>query len=269
MKRYKEKPAISIEAYNNTLATKALLFQASNKMRNRINASNDESLKMLFQSWKDKKEYLNKVYYMSITDIQKQGIEVGKLETEVNDIEKELAIKSEVFAKAVDKKQYVWTDVQKKLNAGESAIEIIRFRKYDKKWTDSVRYMALIVTPESKYPEMIILENGNEFEGKYAKHYLNCIKGKANDKYSYLQYWSKINENLQGVKKVYLSVDGIYNFISFNTLKNPDTGKFLGEEIDIQLVSNTKDIVLPTASSSKKRVKNGVVLIGFPDFNIS
>jgi hypothetical protein len=70
------------------LATKALLFDASNKMRARIYESNDKQLKTLFQKWKDKKSYLNKVYNMSVADKQKQGIEVCKLETEANQIEK-------------------------------------------------------------------------------------------------------------------------------------------------------------------------------------
>jgi CHAT domain-containing protein len=146
------------------------------------------------------------------------------------------------------------------------AIEIIRLNIYNDKWTDTVKYVALIIKPTSKYPEMIVLENGNELEGKYAKNYQNCIKGKANDKYSYEQYWSKISENIKGVNKVFLSVDGVYNSINLNTLQNLATGKYVGEEVEIQLVSNTKDLITQIIQNKQNNNKKAV-LIGFPDYN--
>jgi CHAT domain-containing protein/Flp pilus assembly protein TadD len=269
LRRYKENKSLAGAVYNNTLATKALLFDANNKMRERIMQSNDEKLKTLFQFWKDKKEYLSKVYAMSLADRQKQGIEVSKLETETNEIEKQLASQSELFAKATDKTRYTWQDVQKKLKVGEVAIEIIRTQIYDKKWTDSIRYMALLVTPTSSYPEMIILPNGNELEEKYAKNYQNSIKFKKQDKYSYTQYWKPVGEKLQGVKKVYLSVDGVYNSLSMNTLFNTATGKYIGEELEIQIVSNTKDMINLQANQKINNAKTNVVLVGFPAYNKS
>jgi hypothetical protein len=218
-KRYQENPAISTEVYNNTLATKALLFSAGDKMRTRILGSKDETLIALFEQWKAKKATLIKVYEMSIVDKQKKGIDVPALEAEANELEKQLSQKSEIFATVSDKKRYTWTDVQKKLKPNEVAIEMIRFKVYDKKWTDSVKYMALIIKPESKYPEMVVLENGNELESKYAKNYQNCIKARAKDKLSYAQYWSKIETQLKGVKKIYLSVDGVYNSLSIQQLQ--------------------------------------------------
>jgi CHAT domain-containing protein len=266
IKRYKQNPTIAGEAYNNSLATKALLFDASNKIRERILTSNDGTLKKIFLDWKNKKEYIAKVYQMSIADKQKQGIDVGKLETEANAIEKQLASQSEVFAKESDKKSYTWQDIQKTLKQGEAAIEIIRFNVYDKKWTDTVRYMVLIVKPESQYPEMIVLENGNELEGKYANYYQNAIKFQKKDKYSYLQYWAKIEAKLQGVKKVFLSVDGIYNSLNINTIIHPTTEKYLLDSLEIVLLTNTKDLVI--AKNEQKPIREAV-LIGFPDYNNS
>ena len=264
-KRYPENPAISAEVYNNTLATKALLFSAGDKMRTRILGSKDETLIALFEQWKAKKANIIKVYEMSIADKQKKGIDVPALEAEANEIEKQLSQKSEIFATVSDKKRYTWTDVQKKLKKKEVAIEMIRFRVYDKKWTDSVKYMALIIKPESKYPEMIVLENGNELEGKYAKNYQNRIKAKSEDKLSYAQYWKKIETQLRGVKKIYLSVDGVYNSLSMNTIFDTTAKKYISEKYEIELVSNTKDLCTRKANT-KKALKKGT-LIGFPDYN--
>lgn len=264
-KRYKENPSITIEAYNNILATKALLFNANNKIRERILNGNDENLKKIFQHWKDKKEYLAKIYTLSLEEKTKKGINVPQLETETNDLEKQLSQKSELFATANDKKRYTWLDVQKKLKKEEVAIEIIRFQKYNKKWTDTIQYMALVIKPESKYPEMLLLENGNDLEGKYAKYYQNVIKNKVKDKNSYLQYWQKINDHIKGAKKVYLSVDGIYNSLNINTFINPATEKYMADEIEIELVTNTKDLLIQRKTTDKN-IKNST-LMGFPDYN--
>ena len=43
----------------------------------------------------------------------------------------------------------------------EVAIELIRFLRHDKHWTNTFFYTALIVTPKSRYPEPVFLKNGN------------------------------------------------------------------------------------------------------------
>jgi CHAT domain-containing protein len=111
---------------------------------------------------------------------------------------------------------------------------------------------------------MVILENGKELEGKYAKNYLNSIKYKKANRYSYQQYWAKIQAKLNGIKKIYLSVDGVYNSLNINTLYNIETQKYLGEELEIQLLSNSKDLI--TAKTNNTPIKNAT-LIGFPDYN--
>ncbi len=264
LKRYKENPAISAEVYNNTIATKALLFHTNNKIRERIAQSNDQNLKNLYQSWKDKKEYLAKIYALNNQEKEKQNIDVQKLENEANDIEKQLSQKSEIFANAQDKKQHTWKDVQKKLKINEVAIEIIRFRKYENKWTDTVKYVALIIKPESKYPEMVVLNNGNALEIDVIRQYQELIRNKIEDEESYVFFWSKINEKLQNVKKIFISLDGVYNSLNLNTLFNPNTKKYLGEEFEIQILSNTKDLL-----TAKKQANNNkkTVLMGFPDYN--
>ena len=260
-KYYAQKPAITIEVYNNILATKALLFHATNKMRTRVVSSQDSSLIILYQTWQNKKEYLSKAYSLSIKDREKQGIDLPTLETETNEIERQLSTRSEIFATVIDNKWYAWTDVQKLLKKGDVAMEIIRFYQ-----ADTVKYMALLITPASLYPDMILLPNGNELEGKYAKNYLNRIKSKAIDTTSYRVYWEKIAAQLKGVKKVYLSVDGVYNGINLHTLYNPKTGKYLDKMIDIELLSNTKDLIV-RKKIGKKAFKNSA-LMGYPAYNL-
>ncbi|HAS44250.1 MAG TPA: hypothetical protein DCS93_27475, partial [Microscillaceae bacterium] len=69
------------------------------------------------------------------------------------------------------------------------------------------------------------------------------------------------------VKKVFVSLDGVYHKINLETLRNPKTGKYVGEELDIRLVANTKDLLKrdqPKPKSSSKVVS----LFGFPDYRM-
>jgi CHAT domain-containing protein len=162
-----------------------------------------------------------------------------------------------LFARATDKNRYNWQDVQKQLKAAEACVEMVRLEWYNKTWTDTVYYGALIVTAASKLPELVLLENGNDLEGKYAKFYQNAIKNgllsrgvnpaveDSSADSLYHHYWGKIATVLKqaSIKKVYFSPDGVYNRINLNTLYNPLTGKFILDEVDIQLLTTTKDLV--------------------------
>lgn len=268
LKRYKENNAISGEAYNNVLVTKELLFSSSNAVRERIMNSDNEEVKTLYNTWKDKCSYIANVVRRTIAEREKEGINLPTLETEANELEKQLSLKSEDFKRANDKTRYTWQDVQKELKEGEVAVELIRFQVFDKKWTDTVKYMALIVLPTAqKQPLMVALHNGNwlEKEGAelYRKHYQSTESvGKEDTLYQKL--WQPIAQVLPaGTKKVYLSADGVYHQINLETLYNPTTQGYLGDNLTIQVVGSTKDILkrLPA-----KGLPTSLVLFGFPDY---
>jgi CHAT domain-containing protein/uncharacterized protein (DUF2164 family) len=269
LKRYSENPAILSHTYNNQLATKALLFNTSAKIKERILSSKDQNLIDLYAKWKAKREYLAKVYQMSLAEKEKKGIDQKQLEAEANELEKQLSSKSELFATANDKRRYTWQDVQQQLKKGEVAVEMIRTRYYDKKWTDSVVYIALIVKPETKnYPEMVVLAHGKSLEQEDVHYYRNCIKFKRADKFSYNKFWKPLRDKIGTAQKVYFSADGVYHQLNLLTLQNPETSKYVSEETNIQLVSNTKDLVL--FNKPKKLQKNfkeyELHLFGFPDY---
>lgn len=246
--------------YDNVLATKGLLFNTQDKTRERILASDDEVLIKLYQDWQSKRTLLADIYQLSIEEKQKKEINEQVLQEEVELIEKQLSQKSQRFATSLDCKRYSWKDIQQQLKKDEAAIEIIRVYE-----SDSIYYMALIITPQTKKaPNIIILQNGNELEGKYNKYYHNSIKANKEDKYSYQQYWASIQSQLKGIKKVYLSPDGVYNQINLLTLQNPESKQYLADIIDIQVLNNTKELVTPKKPT--RSIKEGI-LIGFPNYN--
>src|SRR3989339_890697 len=176
-KYYKTKPEISCQAYDNCLFTKALLLNATKKVRERILNSGDKELIEKYNDWISKKEVLAKYYSLTKQEIENSGVKLDSLENVANELEKELSRRSELFAKEYEKKKVTWQDVQSMLKDNEAAIEIVRFNYYDKNWTDTVYYAALIVNKETKeHPELVLLKNGNELDSVYLGEYNTVIE---------------------------------------------------------------------------------------------
>ena len=181
---------------------------------------------------------------MSTADLQNNGIDPAALGGEVELLEKEISLKSELFSQSTDSKVILWADVKGALRENEVAIEMGRFRYFDHTFTDSVMYALLYVEGDQRSePKMILLEDGEELEKRYMKVYRNSIKYKLNDRYSYLKFWKPIEDEIGTVSTLYLSPDGVYNQINLEAIKTPD-GKYVLDNSNIKLISNTKDLYI-------------------------
>jgi CHAT domain-containing protein len=69
---------------------------------------------------------------------------------------------------------------------------------------------------------------------------------------------------LTGIKRVYLSPDGIFNNVSWVVVPTTD-GRLLGERYEIQLLLSTRDL-MRKASTATNRL---AALFGDPDFDLS
>lgn len=250
--------------YNNQLNTKALIMYATNKVRTSILNSGDSTLIRQFESYVALKEQLARL--LSQSDPANTN-KIDSTAKAANAIEKELTKKSSVFTRNFLRKQITWQEVRDKLNPGEAAVEIIRFREYKPdsagRFTDDVRYVALIVKKDSKMPELLEIQDGSRLESRYINFYRNSIRYQTDDTVSYRIFWKPLQQKLSGVKRIYFSPDGVYNQLSLNSLKNAATGKFLLEEIEIDQVTNTRDLVEETQALRKGQA----ILYGFPTYN--
>ena len=122
--------------FNNTLATKGLLIQSTQRMRQRILSSDNLTLKTKFKNWQTQRERLAQVYNLPKSEREKKGITLDSLEHIVNQLEKELTQLSEDFAQTNDKTKYTWKDIHQKLEDNEAAIEIIRTRYHNQTLTE-------------------------------------------------------------------------------------------------------------------------------------
>lgn len=257
------------ELYNNALLTKALLLNSSIKVRQRIMNSDDEELKSMYGQWINQKELLTAALSMTTQDLASNGIDPVALSADVELIEKNLSLKSELFAASTDNQAVTWENVKESLAQNEVAIEMVRFRLFDHAFTDSVMYAMLYVKGDKRSePKLILLEDGEELEKIYLKGYRNSIKFQMYDRSSYEKFWEPIEREIGIVSTLYLSPDGVYNQINLEAIPTPD-GRYVIDNSNIVLVSNTKDIYLSKSTSKALSEKEVAMMFGNPKFYIS
>ncbi len=257
----KEQPALISQVYDYHIATKGLLLSATGKIKAKILASNDDELVRDYLGWLDQKEMLARFYSYSKEELQDRNIDLDSIEQVVNSTERSLSERSDLFSEGYDEDMVSFKDIQAKLSPGEAIVDLVRFRKFDHKFTPGVKYVALIIKPGESKPGYVVLDDGAELESRYYKYYNNSIQQKTKDDYSYKKYWLEIDAKLAGVKKLYLSADGIYNQLNINTLQMPN-GDYVLENYETVLVSNSKNV----KSGDDKTAKKMAVLVGNPPF---
>lgn len=263
-----DKPKVLGKMYNNKLATKAILLNSSIKVRQNIMNSGDPELIEMYEDWVSTKELLTKSIAMSNEEIQQKGINREALQRQINSLEKSLSASSEAFANNKTK-LCSWQDVKKSLREGEYAMEIVRFNYFDTDFTDSVIYAALVISPETKKaPELVVLKNGALLEGRYFKRFRNSIKYKIEDLQTYEHYWADFDQIFTKGSTVYVSADGIFNQVNFETVQDRN-GTFLIDKYNLVYVSNTKDIVIfrEQEEEEEEYLVSTALLIGNPSFS--
>lgn len=252
-----------IDLFEYRVATKGLLLSSARKISLGILNSGNTQLINDYLEWIDAKEQLARFYVFSKEDLQEQGLNLDSMQNAVNAMEKKLSQNSKDFSNFYFTSKTTYAEVQGKLKADEVLVELIRLRNFDQIFTDSSRYVALVVTKGSTVPKVVTMPDGPGMETKYFKTYRRSMLNKVKDEKSYDHYWAALEPELKGKKTIYVSLDGVYNQISLNTLKKSG-GDYLINQYDIILVSNAKDI-LGRGGKENATVKKAT-LIGDPDY---
>ncbi len=258
-----EYPELLGSVLNISMATKALMLSSSVKLKHRLLNSGDTSLVHAYQTWVNKREELSQLYAHHNTD-KKNDNQIKNLEGDIEQLEKSLSEKSELFASNYEKKKVDWKSLRKQLSNDQVAVDIIRYRTYKEGFTTDVSYAALAITNDSKEIVAVELKQGNDLEKKYLKYYRNCIKYHIEDEYSYAEFWKPIEQILQKRSNVLLAPEGVYCQINLETIPL-EKNKYVLNETEITLVSNLKDLLMDKYASKNLLVKkNDAVLIGNP-----
>ncbi|MCW5911464.1 MAG: CHAT domain-containing protein [Cyclobacteriaceae bacterium] len=256
------------KVYDYQLLTKALLLSTSIKIRERILNSTDEALKTSYNLWVEKKEQLTNALSMSTQQLADNGFDINQMTAEAEKLEREISQKSELFGQSFDNKKIKYTDVQKAIGKNDVAIEMVRYRHFNHTFTDSVVYVALYVKNDNARPKAIIMPQGLQMETRYFRYYRNSIIGKIQDQNSYKVFWEPIQKGIGTATTIYLSADGVYNQINLEAIPTPD-GKYIIDNANIVLVSNTKDLYLNKVRSRPVAASNTATMFGNPKFYLT
>jgi CHAT domain-containing protein len=259
-----ENPAVVQDLFDYHIATKALLLNSTNKVKQSIFSSKDPQLISDYVTWLDQKETLARLYAYSKEELKTQQINLDSMVRSANSMEKKLSERSVDFSSGYSSQRPSYKDIKVLLTDSEAVVEIIRIQTFTQKFTDQSRYVALVLTKASELPKLVVLDNGQQLETRYYKYYRNAIQQKLNDEYSYDQFWNRIEPEVAGKKTLYTSLDGVYNQINLNTLKKA-TGEFVVNKYEITLLGNSKDL-LRLKKQKAKTTKKSATLVGFPEY---
>jgi CHAT domain-containing protein len=257
-------PNIVKDLFDYQIATKALLLNSTNKVKQNIFNSRDGVLIKDYMTWTDQKEQLARLYAYSKSELKSQNINLDSIERATNAMEKKLSERSRDFSQGYSAPRISYSQIKNVLADQEAVVEIIRLRKFDHVFTNESKYVALILKKGVEIPVMKVLENGQQLETRYAKFYRNAIQQKVQDDYSYDQYWARIEPELQNRKVIYFSPDGVYNQINLNTLRKPGAD-FVINRYDLTILGNSKDLIALKNRKATTPSKNAT-LLGFPDY---
>ncbi len=251
------------DVFDYQTATKALLLNATSKVKNAILKSGNADLIKDYLAWLDAKESLARYYSLSKEEIRDQKINLDSIEQSANRMEKSLSERSKDFSSGYTTQPVSYKTIRDALTDQEALVEIIRVRNYAQDFNDDSRYAALVLTKAAQEPKLVVLDNGNQLENRYSKYYRNSIQQKSADEFSYAQYWARLEPALGGKKVVYISPDGVYNQLNLNTLKNA-TGAYILNQYDLITISNSKDLL--TLKAAKPIATKNATLVGFPNY---
>lgn len=234
---YKNNPNITAEVMNLDIAIKGVILSSTSKVKQKVN-----ELIVVYDKLSSIKKTLAYAYSLSMTEQISKGINISALEEEANQLEKELTNKSEYYSQ--EKKVVEWRDIRRELKSNEVIVDFINFRYYNKNWTDSVYYCALVLRGDYEYPKMVKLFEMNQVKdilSKNAESKDSYIKNSdiSTDLYNLL--WKSLEQYLKGATKVYISPSGVLNKVSFSALQTNE-GELLLDKYKLNYVGNIKDI---------------------------
>ncbi len=267
------------QMYNVLMWEKGLVGRTMAADRARLTSSGDRESLQLFDKVIERKSELAAITLtLGPTERdEKSQQDILKLREEVKELERELARRSASLAIEKDLAFTNWQQVRGVLKGDEAAVEFVRFPFFDgKKWTGQNYYAALVIRPGMTVPRLVTLGEAKDLEAKSEalKDYQEWVSepgGEASGPHplgSKLaeRLWWPVEGALKGVKRIYVSPDGILNQVALGVLPLPVEGnlkpQLLMDKYDLRIVSSTRDLLRP----SQEVTANTAVLVGNPTF---
>jgi CHAT domain-containing protein/Tfp pilus assembly protein PilF len=276
-------------SFNNELAHKGLLLQGNISMRQTVYKTKDTVLINIFDKLGENHKALSKLYS---TPINSRPINVEKIEQVCEKLEKDFYAKAKDLPNLknlIGLSKVKWQDVQQSLKPDEAAIEFVNFQYFNKRWTDSIFYCALVIRKDYKWPRMVSLFESKELEKiigvpeasrnsnyitqlySYKPTQISLTGDVSSTSLLYELVWQPIDSLLSGINTIYLSPSGLLNKVAFNSIPI-STNNYLSDKYELNLVSSTRIITnnkfIPDSFSIHYSSAYNTILYGGIEYDI-
>ena len=267
---YDKDPSLAGGMYDVVMWEKGLIASSIASLRARIAHSGDKATLDLLEQLAGKRAAIARLMSGGPQSPAELG-EITRLKDQADEIERDLAKRSDTVAERDRLASLTWHDVGRALAPGDAAVEFVRFGYFDgDKRTGAVKYVALIVTPGNRSsPAMVMLGEADQLEISALQDYWHHVEGGAaagpdSGVEFYRELWKPLESKLGGAKRVYVSPDGLLNQISLAAVPGED-GHLLIEKYDLRIVLSTRDLLRPKAVPTSRTA----VLVGDPQFDLT
>ena len=252
-KAYKNHPSVTELAYNANIVANALLLESSNYINGLIKNSKLKNISEIYENYRKTCSLRNK--FVSEGSQQKEII--SSLNSRADSLDLLLSRKISSYADYKRNFSVTWNDVRLNLNNDEATIEFSRY--YDNK--DSMyKYMALIVKPTSKYPQLVKLCNENDLKKLSPEKELNEI---------YDLLWKPISSRLTEIKTIYYTPAGWMNNIPLQALYQEKDGvrEYLMDKYSLNQLTSTRYLALGLKKKEQETIGTNIALFGGVNYN--
>lgn len=273
LKLFSGKPELGEKLLQIELFTKGLTLNKGIEMRKLIlNGGNAETLDLF-----DAMRQLNQQLADAYSGNQLNAFEIQALESRQKAAEQELQKRSFAYRRGNESMRTDWKQLRDQLNDGESWIEFSRFRIHGKTdWTDSMRYIALIVHKHSVQPSVVPLfeekqltqllqqaqTDGVLYRGGKTISTQNSSGNYGTALYSLI--WKPLEMVLRSTRRVYFSVSGQMNRLSFAAIP-ADSNRLLSDVYELVQIKSGASLLKNTTEPAKS--KGNMLLLGGLDYD--
>ena len=257
-----QEKSISKYAFESVMNAENLIGSSLNRMGKLIKGNS------LLSAKKKELDSLNNFFLFSSDSI----LSKNELRKQIYDksIELNYAISEDFYALS-----WITTaDLVESFDKNEVYMDISRYTpKYGEDSLFQNYFVVSIIKHDMDSIEVFTLDQGESLK-ELAFDYTNRIHGNStlrkmidtSGRY-YDQFWSPIAKELKGIDKVYISLDGVYNNINLATLYNKESGKYLFEELDIEIVNSARSFIESKNKEPEQYEELTATLIGYPDYD--
>jgi tetratricopeptide (TPR) repeat protein len=260
LRRKTSNTSVLAVTYDNELAHKGILLQNNTVLHQAVQKSGDSSLVRTYEQFITLHKTLSRIYTLPIAQRKENA---DSLENVANTLEKELIKKGKNLPgveNLTGSTKTKWQDVQRSLKPNEVAIEFINFRYFNKQWTDSIFYCALVLRKDYTFPKMVYLFEEKQLEklitieqatddlGYISRLYSRTADGSSENNPQVLQnvlynlIWHPIDSLFKGINTIYLAPSGYLHKVAFNAIPvAKDT--FLSDKYNMYTLSSTRLLV--------------------------